>query len=71
MIPSQSKKYQRPKKHYEQTKGKISCIVFCPRTHSRTFLQCFALHSHCSEAKHCRNVLGRVLGQKTRYKTPS
>ena len=29
-----------------------------------TFLQCFALDSRCSKAKHCRNFLGRVLGQK-------
>ena len=29
----------------------------------RTFLQCFALDSRCSTAKHCRNVLGRVLNR--------
>jgi hypothetical protein len=30
----------------------------------RTFLQCFTSYSRCSKAKHCRNVLGSVLGQK-------
>ena len=39
-------------------------------THPGTFLQFFALDSCCSKAKHCRNILGRILGQKTRYKTP-
>ena len=32
-------------------------------TRPRIFLQCFALDSRCSKAKHCRNFLG-----KTRYK---
>ena len=32
-----------------------------------TFMQCFALGSCCSKAKHCRNVLG----QKNRNKNPS
>jgi hypothetical protein len=36
-------------------------VFFRPRTHPRTFLQCFALDSRCSKAKHCRNVLERVL----------
>ena len=36
-----------------------------------TFMQCFALGSCCSKAKHCRNVLGHVLGQKNRNKNPS
>ena len=46
------------------------CIQFFrPRTHPRTFLQCFALDSRCSKAKHCRNVLGRVLGQKIERRT--
>ena len=41
------------------------CILFfCPRTRPKTFLQCFALEQRESKAKHCRNVLGRVLGQK-------
>ena len=48
----------------------ILYLVVRPRTPPRTFLQCFALDSHCTKAKHFRNVLGRVLGQKTRYKTP-
>ena len=39
-------------------------LFFCPRTRPRTSLQCFALDSRCSEAKHCRDVLGRVLGRK-------
>ena len=33
-------------------------------------MQCFALYFLCSKAKHCRNVLGRVLGQKIRYNAP-
>ena len=37
-------------------------LFFRPRTRPRTSLQCFALDSRCSEAKHCRDVLGRVLG---------
>ena len=41
------------------------CILFfCPRTRPKTFLQCFALEQRESKAKHCRNVLGRVLGRK-------
>jgi hypothetical protein len=37
------------------------CILFF---RPRTSLQCFDLDSRCSVAKHCRDVLGRVLGQK-------
>ena len=37
---------------------------FCPRTHPKTSLQCFALEQQESKAKHCRDVLGRVLGRK-------
>ena len=33
-----------------------------PGTRPKTFLQCFALDSCCAKAKHCRNVLGHVLG---------
>ena len=39
-------------------------LFFCPRTRLKTFMQCFALYFLCSKAKHCRNVLGRVLGRK-------
>ena len=45
------------------TKGGVLYLVFYPRTRPRTSLQCFALDSRCSEAKHCRDVLGRVLGR--------
>ena len=38
---------------------------------SRTSLQCFALDSRCSKAKHCRDVLGRVLGRKNKVQNPS
>ena len=31
---------------------------------------CFALDFHCSKAKHFKNVLGHVLGQKQLDKTP-
>ena len=34
----------------------------------KTFLQCFALEQRESEAKHYKNILGRILGRKTRYK---
>ena len=44
------------------TKGGVLYLVFYPRTCPRTSLQCFALGSRCSEAKHCRDVIGRVLG---------
>ena len=35
-----------------------------PRMRPKTFLQCFALEQWESEAKYCRNVLGRILGRK-------
>ena len=38
--------------------------VFRPRTRPKTSLQCFALEQQESNAKHCRNVLGCVLGRK-------
>ena len=41
-------------------------LFFRPRTRPKTFLQCFALYFLCSKAKHCRNVLGRVLGRKNK-----
>ena len=41
------------------------CILFFrPRTRPNTSLQRFALQQRESKAKHCRNVLGRVLGRK-------
>ena len=40
------------------------CIQFFrPKTRPKTFLQCFALAQREPKAKHCRNVLGRVLGR--------
>ena len=36
-----------------------------------TFLKCFALAQRESKAKQCRNVLGRVLGQKNNIQNPS
>ena len=44
--------------------GVLYLVFFRPRTRPKTFLQCFALQQRESKAKHCRNVLGRVLGQK-------
>jgi hypothetical protein len=41
-------------------------LFFCPRTRPKTFLQCFALEQRKYKAKHCRNVLGRVLGRKNK-----
>ena len=38
---------------------------------TRTSLQCFALDSRCAKAKHCRDVLGRILGQKNKVQNPS
>ena len=44
-----------------------ACILFFrPRTRPKISLQCFALYFLCSKAKHCRNVLGRVLGRKNK-----
>ena len=48
------------------------CILFFrPRTRTKTFLQYFALEQRKYKAKHCRNVLGRVLGQKNKLHAPS
>ena len=47
---------------FDFLKDRICILFFRPRT----FLQCFALYFLCSKAKHCRNVLGRVLGQKNK-----
>ena len=52
------------------SQGGVLYLVFCPRTRPKTFLQCFALDSRCTKAKLCRDVLGCILGQKTKYKTP-
>ena len=52
----------------DKFKGGVLYLVFRPRTRPKTFLQCFSLEQRESKAKHCRNVLGRVLGRKTRYK---
>ena len=46
-------------------------LFFRPRTRPRTSLQCFALDSRCSKAKHCRDVLGRVLGRNNKVQNPS
>ena len=46
-------------------------LIFCPRTCPKTFLQCLALEQGESKAKHCRNVLGRVLGRKNKIHAPS
>ena len=46
-----------------QTKGGVLYLV-CSRTCPKTFLQCFTLEQWESKAKHCRNVLGRILGRK-------
>ena len=43
-------------------KRQILYLVFYPRTRPRTSLQCFASEQRESKAKHCRDVLGRVLG---------
>jgi hypothetical protein len=39
-------------------------ILFLPRTRPKTFLQYFALEQREFKAKHCRNILGSVLGPK-------
>ena len=46
-------------------------LIFRPRSRPKTFLQCFALEQRKYKAKHCRNVLGRVLGQKNKLHAPS
>jgi hypothetical protein len=53
------------------SKDRACSLFFCPRTRPKTFLQCFALYFLCSKAKHCRNVLGRVLGRKNKLHAPS
>ena len=55
----------------QESEGPILYLGFRPRTGRRTFLQCFAFYSCCSKAKHCKNVLGRVLGQKKLDTNPS
>ena len=52
-------------------KDQICILFFHSRMRPRTFLQCFALYFLCSKAKHCRNVLGQVLGQKNKIQCPS
>ena len=48
------------------------CIQFFrPRTHPKTSLQCFASEQQESKSKHCRDVLGRVLGQKNKIQNLS
>ena len=48
------------------------CILFFrPRTHPKTFLQCFALEQRKYKAKHCRNILGLVLGRKNKIQIRS
>ena len=37
----------------------------------KTFLQCFALEQREYKAKHCRNVLERVLGRKNKIQNRS
>ena len=39
-------------------------LFFRPRTRPKTFLQCLASEQRESKAKHCRDVLGSVLGRK-------
>ena len=46
-------------------------LVFCPRTRPKTFLQCFDLVQWESKAKHSRDVLGWVLGQKNKIQNRS
>ena len=46
-------------------------LFFRPRTRPKTSLQCFALGQRESKAKHCRDVLGRVLGRKNKVQNQS
>ena len=46
-------------------------LIFCPRTCPKTLLQCFALEERKYKAKHCRNVLGRVLWRKNKIQIQS
>ena len=48
-------------------KNRICILFFRPRT----FLQFFDLYFVCSKAKHCRNVLGRILGRRNKIQYPS
>ena len=56
-------------KKFMNSKGLILYLVICPRVHPMTFAQFFALESS-SKSEHCRNVLGRILGQKKLDKKP-
>ena len=58
-----------PKKVYLRA-GHVA-YFFWPRMRPKTFLQYFALEQRKYKAKHCRNVLGRVLGQKNKLHAPS
>ena len=47
-----------------QAKEGFCTLFFRPKTRPKTSQQCFALEQRKSKAKHCRDVLERVLGQK-------
>ena len=57
-----------PKKVYLRA-GHVA-YFFWPRMRPKTFLQYFALEQRKYKAKHCRNVLGCVLGQKNKLHAP-
>ena len=46
-------------------------LFFRPRTPPKTFLQCFALEQREYIAKHCIDVLGRVLRRKNKIQNRS
>ena len=52
-------------------KDSFCILFFLPRTRPKTFLQCFALEQRKYKAKHCRDILGRVLGRKNKIHAPS
>ena len=52
-------------------KDRACSLFFRPRTGPKTILQCFALEQRKYKAKHCRNVLGRVLGRKNKIQIRS
>ena len=43
-------------------KEEFCMLKFGPRTHPKTFLNCFALNTFSFKAKQLRNILGRILG---------
>ena len=53
---------------FSRLKEGFSILFFVLRQRPRISLQCLALEHSLYKAKHCRDILGRCLRTKTRYK---